>query len=101
MTIQNQTTINVSCTPSTGWVVKAVPGYYTGNDQSQIERWTTFPKLAKIYKRKGWAQKIAERLAGQVIPAEPAKMTTHSSHNGRPRPNIHNGSRSAAPQQPD
>lgn len=51
-----------------GWIVKTRQGYYTGNQRSELERWTVFPRLAKVYHRQGWAQKVAMHLAGQVIP---------------------------------
>ena len=74
MTTQNGATPNTAC-PSTGWIVKSAPGYYTRIKRSPLERWTAFPKLARVYRRKGWAQKVAHRLAGQVIPIERGKMT--------------------------
>ena len=52
-----------------GWLVKADEGYYTGNLRSALERWTVFPKFAKVYQRKRWAQTMADRLGGQVVPA--------------------------------
>jgi hypothetical protein len=59
-----------------GWLVKTRQGYYTGNRRSELESWTTFPRWAKVYHRQGWAQKVAARLAGQVIPvAAPAHAT--------------------------
>jgi hypothetical protein len=55
-------------TAPVGWVVRTSQGYYTGKGRSQIERWTAFPKLAKVYTRQGWAQKIAERFGGKIVP---------------------------------
>lgn len=52
-----------------GWLVKAGQGYYTGNLRSALESWTVFPKFAKVYQRKRWAQTMADRLGGQVVPA--------------------------------
>jgi hypothetical protein len=52
-----------------GWLVKASQGYYTGNGRSALERWTVFPKFAKIYQRKRWAQTMEERLGGHVVQA--------------------------------
>ena len=52
-----------------GWLVKADQGYYTGKQQRAFARWTPFPKLAKVYHRKRWAQTLAARLGGQAIPA--------------------------------
>jgi hypothetical protein len=60
-----------------GWLVKTGQGYYTDNGRSELERWTAFPRWAKVYHRQGWAQKVAARLAGQVIPvASPAPEAT-------------------------
>jgi len=52
-----------------GWLVKVGQGYYTGNRRSEFERWTVFPQFAKVYQRQGWAQTMAERLGGHVVPA--------------------------------
>jgi hypothetical protein len=84
MTTQTLATTKSNCPQPTGWLIKAAPGYYTGNQHSQLECWTAFPKLAKVYKRKAWAQKIAERTAGQVIPAP-----VQPSPNGHPRAQPH------------
>ena len=62
-----------------GWLVKAGQGYYTGNGRSALERWTGFPKFAKVYQRKRWAQTMAERLGGQVVPA-PASPHEKAPH---------------------
>ena len=51
-----------------GWLVKVRHRYYTGNGHSEIERWTSFPKFAKVYRRKAWAQKMADQLGGQTVP---------------------------------
>ena len=50
-----------------GWLVKVRHRYYTGNGRSEIERWTPFPKFAKVYSRKAWAQKMADQLGGQTV----------------------------------
>lgn len=50
-----------------GWMVQAGHEYYTGNGRSAFERWTPFRKFAKVYRRKGWAQKIATQLGGQIV----------------------------------
>jgi hypothetical protein len=50
-----------------GWMVQVGHEYYTGNGRSAFERWTPFAKFAKIYRRKGWAQKIATQLGGQIV----------------------------------
>ena len=69
-----------------GWLVKAGQGYYTGNLRSALESWTVFPKFAKVYQRKGWAQTMAERLGGQVVPATPARHEK-ANHPGSPSVN--------------
>lgn len=51
-----------------GWLVKTDQGYYTGQQRSAFERWTRFPKLAKVYQRQRWAQMMAARLGGQAVP---------------------------------
>jgi hypothetical protein len=51
-----------------GWLVKTSQGYYTGNGPSSLETWTAFPKWAKVYHRQGWAQRMADRFGGQVVP---------------------------------
>lgn len=50
-----------------GWMVQVRHDYYTGSGRSSLERWTPFPKFAKVYRRQGWAQKIATQLGGQVV----------------------------------
>ena len=50
-----------------GWMVKVDHEYYTGNRHISFERWTLFAKFAKIYRRKGWAQKVATQLGGQIV----------------------------------
>ncbi|CAN5864223.1 hypothetical protein BH24BAC1_BH24BAC1_40430 [soil metagenome] len=50
-----------------GWLVQVHNRYYTGNGRSSFERWTPFPKFAKVYRRKGWAQKITAQLGGQIV----------------------------------
>ncbi len=62
-----------------GWLIKADGDYYTGNVRSALERWTVFPQLAKVYQRKRWAQTMAERLGGQVVPA-PASRNEKAFH---------------------
>jgi hypothetical protein len=52
-----------------GWLVKTGQSYYTGNRRSALESWTVFPKFAKVYQRKRWAQTMAERIGGQAVPA--------------------------------
>jgi hypothetical protein len=54
-----------------GWLVKVHAHYYTGSGRSELERWTPFPKFAKVYRRHAWAKKIAEQLGGQAIPVAP------------------------------
>lgn len=49
-----------------GWMVKVGHEYYTGNGHSPFERWTPFAKFAKVYRRQGWAKKIATQLGGQI-----------------------------------
>jgi hypothetical protein len=57
-----------------GWLVKTSQGYYTGNGPSALGTWTVFPKWAKVYHRQGWAQRMAERFGGQVVPVpEPVR----------------------------
>ncbi len=53
---------------STGWLVKVGQRYYTGQLRSAVECWTTLPQLAKVYRRKRWAQTMAARLGGQAVP---------------------------------
>jgi hypothetical protein len=50
-----------------GWMIQIGNEYYTGNGRSSFERCTPFPKFAKVYHRKGWAQKIATQLGGQIV----------------------------------
>jgi hypothetical protein len=50
-----------------GWLVQVRSRYYTGHGHSQFERWTPFPRFAKVYRRRAWAQKIAAQLGGQVV----------------------------------
>ena len=50
-----------------GWLIQVGHEYYTGNGHSSFERWTPFSKFAKIYRRKGWAQKMATQLGGQIV----------------------------------
>jgi hypothetical protein len=67
-----------------GWLVRTSQGYYTGQGRSQLERWTVFPKWAKVYTRKGWAEKIAKRFGGQVVPvAEPAPALVPGQQSAR------------------
>lgn len=54
-------------TVRSGWLVKASQRYYTGQPRA-FERWTPFPKFAKVYQRFRWAQTMAERLGGQAVP---------------------------------
>ena len=58
-----------------GWVIKVHAHYYTGSTRSEFERWTPFPKFAKIYKRQAWAKKIAEQLGGQAVLVEQPSPT--------------------------
>jgi hypothetical protein len=67
MTMRNVGKQNEQGALSNGWVIQTDQGYYTGNGRSQLERWTVFPKWAKVYTRKGWAQKIAKQFEGQVV----------------------------------
>ena len=46
----------------TGWLIQAGPRYYTGDGRSQLECWTAFPQLAKVYRRKRWAHLMADTL---------------------------------------
>jgi len=62
-----------------GWLVKAGEGYYTGNVRSALERWTGFPHFAKVYQRQRWAQTLADRFGGQVVPA-PASPHEKAPH---------------------
>lgn len=55
---------------SRGWMIQAGQSYYTGNTRSPLETWSLFPKFAKVYKHKRWAQTIAARLGGQAVLAE-------------------------------
>jgi hypothetical protein len=50
-----------------GWLVQVHNRYYTGNGRSSFERWTPFPKFAKVYRRQGWAQKLATQWGGQIV----------------------------------
>jgi hypothetical protein len=84
MTIRNVGKQNEQGALSNGWVIQTDQGYYTGNGRSQIERWTAFPKWAKVYTRKGWAQKIVEQVGGQVVPVEePAYSSGSDQQSGR------------------
>jgi len=51
-----------------GWLIKTDQGYYTGKPRHALERWTPFPKLAKVYHRQRWAQSMATRFGGQAVP---------------------------------
>jgi hypothetical protein len=51
----------------TGWLVQMRNRYYTGHGHSQFEQWTPFPRFAKVYRRRAWAQKIAAQLGGQAV----------------------------------
>lgn len=55
---------------SSGWMIQAGQSYYTGNPRSPLETWSPFPKFAKIYKHKRWAQTMATRVGGQAVLAE-------------------------------
>jgi hypothetical protein len=78
----------VNGTPS-GWLVKTGQGYYTGNGHSSLEMWTVFPQWAKVYHRQGWAQKVAARLAGQVIPIAVSGHATTAELNALPATRNH------------
>jgi hypothetical protein len=67
-----------------GWMVKTSQGYYTGDPRSELERWTPFPRWAKVYHRHGWAQKMAVRLAGQVLPVAPPVQSATTPSNRLP-----------------
>ncbi len=67
------TKLNEPAPLALGWLVKAGSGYYTGNVRSAFECWTVFPQFAKVYQRKRWAQTMADRLGGQVVPALAAR----------------------------
>jgi hypothetical protein len=58
---------NTARTVPAGWMIQVGREYYTGNVRSSIERWTPFPKFAKVYRRKAWAQKIAAQLGSGVV----------------------------------
>jgi hypothetical protein len=51
----------------TGWLVQVRSRYYTGHGHSQFEQWTPFPRFAKVYRRRAWAQKIAAQLGGEAV----------------------------------
>jgi hypothetical protein len=55
---------------SSGWMIQVGQSYYTGNTRSPLETWSAFPKFAKVYTHKRWAQTIAARLGGQAVQAE-------------------------------
>jgi hypothetical protein len=64
---------NVTDSTIIGWIVLSARGYHTGNMRTPIDVWTPFQKFAKVYKHRRWAQKLAARLGGQVIPVEQAQ----------------------------
>lgn len=48
--------------------------YFTGegilNGKESFDTWSPFPKFAKIYVKRGWAEKAAQRWAGTVVPLD-------------------------------
>lgn len=48
--------------------------YFTGegirNGIQGLETWSPFPKFAKRYVRRGWAEKVAQRWGGIAVPLD-------------------------------
>jgi hypothetical protein len=67
ITMRNVEDSSTARSAPAGWMVKVGREYYTGSGRSAFERWTPFRQFAKVYRRKGWAQKIATQLGGQIV----------------------------------
>ena len=50
-----------------GYVVKRRRDYYTGNSSMP---WTPYRQFAKVYRKRGWAQKAADKWGGEVVEVE-------------------------------